>query len=257
MKPIHSFCVENLKVKIYPDRLAMGRAAAEAAAAKMKELLKAQKDLSVVFASAPSQNEFLEALGQDSAVDWSRMTAFHLDEYVGLPETAPQNFGHFLRVRLFEKVHLHQVHYLNGMAADLEAECLRYQTLLKDHPLDIACLGIGENGHLAFNDPPVADFDDPRSVKVVTLDPVSRQQQVHDGCFENLDRVPKKALTLTLPAILSARFIFCMVPGTTKAEAVNKTLKGPVTTACPATILRTHTDATLLLDRDSAKSLKV
>ena len=137
----------------------------------------------MVFASAPSQNEFLESLGKEPDLDWKRVVAFHLDEYVGLPETASQNFGRFLRVRLFEKVQPGKVYYLNGMAKDPEAECERYATLLQKHGLDIACIGIGENGHLAFNDPPVARFDDPQRVKVVELDLISRQQQVNDGCF--------------------------------------------------------------------------
>jgi len=141
------------------------------------------------------------------------------------------------------------------MAEDSEVECDRYATLLKDHPLDIACIGIGENGHLAFNEPPVADFNDPRLVKVVELDLASRQQQVHDGCFKEIESVPQKAMTLTLPAILSATFIFCMVPGPTKEGAVKKTLEGPITTDCPASILKKHEKATLFLDQDSAKGI--
>lgn len=230
----------------------MGQAAGQAVASRMVEMLK-KKDLTTVFAAAPSQNEFLEELSRVPGIDWKRLTAFHLDEYVGILETAPQNFGRFLRESFFDKVRPGKVHYLNGMAEDPEAECDRYAALLKDHPFDIACIGIGENGHLAFNDPPVADFNDPRPVKVVELDLASRQQQVHDGCFQTLEEVPKKAMTLTLPAIFSATFIFCMVPGPTKADAVKKTLKGPITPACPATILRRHENAILFLDQDSAK----
>lgn len=253
---IRSFVVEKLKVMIFSDRKAMGKASGDAVAAKMREILQQEKDLFIVFASAPSQNEFLETLGQSSRIDWKRVTAFHLDEYVGLPGEAPQNFGRFLRWKLFEKVRPDKVHYINGMADDLEEECRRYAYLFKDHPFDIGCLGIGENGHLAFNDPPVADFHDPQHVKVVELDRTSRLQQVNDGCFQDLDTVPQKAITLTLPVIFSSKVIFCMVPGPTKAEAVKKTLEGPISTACPATILRRHEDATLFLDRDSCKLME-
>lgn len=234
----------------------MGKASGDAVAAKMREILQQEKDLFIVFASAPSQNEFLETLGQSSGIDWKRVTAFHLDEYVGLPGEAPQNFGRFLRWKLFEKVRPDKVHYINGMAEDLEGECRRYAYLFKDHPFDIACLGIGENGHLAFNDPPVADFHDPQHVKVVELDRTSRLQQVNDGCFQDLDNVPKKAITLTIPAILSAAFIYCMVPASSKAEAVRRTVEGPISTNCPASILRTHNAAVLFLDTDSAQLIK-
>lgn len=248
-----SFVVDKLRVKIFKNRRALGRATGEAVAKKMREILRIQKELFVVFAAALSQNEFLEELSKSRGVDWKRVTAFHLDEYVGLPNTAPQNFGQYLRKKLFDQVRPGKVHYLNGMAEDPEAECDRYGALLKDHPLDIACIGIGENGHLAFNDPPVADFNDPRLVKVVELDLTSRQQQVNDGCFQILEEVPKKAMTLTLPTIFSARFIYCIVPGSQKAEAVEKTLEGPIAPACPASILRKHGGATLFVDQDSAR----
>jgi len=218
--------------------------------------LRMKETLSMVFASAPSQNEFLEGLSQSPGIHWSRVTAFHLDEYVGLSSEAPESFGHFLRMKLFEKVRPGNIYYLNGMAEDLGVECKRYTDLLKDHPLDIACIGIGENGHLAFNDPPFADFQDPRLIKVVDLDLASRQQQVHDGCFQNLDSVPKQAITLTIPTILSATFIYCMVPASSKAEAVRRTLEGPVSTSFPASILRTHKDSILFLDIDSAQLIK-
>jgi glucosamine-6-phosphate deaminase len=252
---ISYFKVEKLEVRVFPDRVAMGRAAGQAVAQKMGEMLKEKQNLFMVFAAAPSQNEFLEELSKSRGVDWKRVTAFHLDEYVGLPGANPQNFGQYLRKRLFDKVRPGKVHYLNSMAEDSEVECDRYATLLKDHPLDIACIGIGENGHLAFNEPPVADFNDPRLVKVVELDLASRQQQVHDGCFKEIESVPQKAMTLTLPAILSATFIFCMVPGPTKEGAVKKTLEGPITTDCPASILKKHEKATLFLDQDSAKGI--
>jgi len=250
---IRAFAVDKLQVKIFSNRIEMGKAAGQSVAEKIREILKVRKALSIVFASAPSQNEFLEHLSQSPGIDWRNVTAFHLDEYVGLSSEAPESFGHFLRVKLFEKVHPGNVYYLNGMAGDLEAECKRYAGFLRDHPLDVACIGIGENGHLAFNDPPFADFQDPLLVKIVEIDLVSRQQQVRDGCFKSLQEVPQKAITLTIPAILSTPFIYCMVPGPTKAEAVKRTLQDSVSTDCPATILRKHENAILFLDKDSAK----
>jgi len=253
---IRAFAVEKLQVKLFSNRREIGKAAGQSVAEKMKEILRVRKALSIVFASAPSQNEFLEELSQSPGIDWRNVTAFHLDEYVGLSSEAPESFGHFLRVKLFEKVRPGNVYYLNGMAGDLEAECKRYAGLLKDHPLDVACIGIGENGHLAFNDPPFADFQDPLIVKIVELDLVSRQQQVHDGCFKSLQEVPQKAITLAIPAILSAKFIYCMVPAHSKAEAVKRTLQDSVSTDCPATILRKHENAILFLDSDSAKLVR-
>ena len=253
---IRAFAVEKLQVKLFSNRREIGKAAGQSVAEKMKEILRVRKALSIVFASAPSQNEFLEELSQSPGIDWRNVTAFHLDEYVGLSSEAPESFGHFLRVKLFEKVRPGNVYYLNGMAGDLEAECKRYAGLLKDHPLDVACIGIGENGHLAFNDPPFADFQDPLIVKIVELDLVSRQRQVHDGCFKSLQEVPQKAITLAIPAILSAKFIYCMVPAHSKAEAVKRTLQDSVSTDCPATILRKHENAILFLDSDSAKLVR-
>ena len=252
-QPIHSLRVDRLEVNIFTNRNAMGEAAGQAVAARMKELLKGDREIFMVFGAAPSQNEFLDTLSRSPGIDWKKVIAFHLDEYVGLPQTAPQSFAFFLRKRLFEKVLPGQVHYLNGMAQDLEAECRRYASLFKDHPFDIACIGIGENGHIAFNDPPVADFDDPEPVKVVELDPASRQQQVHDGCFSSLEDVPRKAMTLTISTLFGAKFISCAVPAHTKAKAVKNTLEGPISTGCPATILRRHSNAVLFLDEDSAK----
>jgi glucosamine-6-phosphate deaminase len=243
--------VEKLQAKVYVDRAALGRAAGEAAAVKLKELL-AKKPVSVIFAAAPSQNEFLETLVAAKGIDWSRVTAFHMDEYVGLPGSAPQSFGRWLRDRIFDKVKPGKVHYLDGLATDSGKECARYSRLLKESPPDITCMGIGENGHLAFNDPPVADFQDPEVVKVVELDLASRKQQVNDGCFSTLDAVPKTAMTLTIPTLLSAPWIFCMVPGPRKAPAVKRTLEGTIATECPATVLRRHDRAVLFLDKDSA-----
>jgi glucosamine-6-phosphate deaminase len=244
--------VDKLQARVYADRRALGRAAAADVAAKMRELL-AAKPISMIFAAAQSQVEFLETLVTVKGIDWSRVTAFHMDEFTGLPGTAPQSFGRYLRDRLFDKVRPGKVHYLDGMAQDIEKECARYSALLQQSRPDITCLGIGENGHLAYNDPPYADFNDPKLVKRVLIDDASRQQQVNEGCFPALKDVPRDAMTLTIPALLAAPWIFGMVPGPRKAAAVKRTLDGPISTECPATILRRHDHVVLYLDQDSSK----
>ena len=242
----------KLDVRIYETRREMGRAASEKFAREVNELLKTKEEINVVFAAAPSQNEFLEGL-VDENLNWSRINGFHMDEYIGLAANAQQGFGNFLKHRLFDNFDFKSVNYLNGNAEDITLECVRYTNLLKQYPVDIVCMGIGENGHLAFNDPPVADFEDEYIVKVVELDEICRQQQVNDGCFATLEEVPKKALTLTIPALLSANYINCVVPGPTKAEAVKHTLNSEISTENPATILRSHPKAVLFLDQDSSK----
>jgi glucosamine-6-phosphate deaminase len=248
---IRVFKAERLEVRVYPDRGALGRAAGEAAAAMIREL-SARKTVSIIFAAAPSQNEFLETLAAAGGIDWSRVVAFHMDEYIGLKPGAPQGFGAWLRDRIFAKVKPGTVHYLDGAARDPQAECRRYAKLLQDSPPDLTCMGIGENGHLAFNDPPYAFFDDPEPVKVIQLDEVSRRQQVNDGCFASLAEVPKTALTLTIPTLLSSTRQVVMVPGPRKARAVRDTLAGPVTEDCPASILRKRGASVLYLDKESA-----
>lgn len=242
---------EKLKVEIYDNRKAMGEAAAGKAAARIRLLLLEQPLVNIIFAAAASQNEFLEALVQED-LDWQRIQAFHMDEYTRLPENAPQLFGLFLRNRIFGKVPFREVFYINGQAKDRAAECERYAELLRKYPVDITCMGIGENTHLAFNDPHVADFNDPRLVKIVDLDEACKQQQVNEGCFPSVASVPADAYTLTIPALLKARYIYCMVPGPTKAQAVYHTLKDGISEKYPSTILRNHVGAILFLDRDSA-----
>ncbi|GIP33657.1 glucosamine-6-phosphate deaminase [Paenibacillus sp. J2TS4] len=250
IQPILSEVRDQLKVEVYANRQDMGHSAGQAAAGKIKELLAKQEKVRMIFAAAPSQNEFLETLTKDSEIDWSRITAFHMDEYIGLERNAPQRFSQFLQDRLFDVVKPGQVHLIDS-SNSIEGECKRYVELLSEAPIDIVCLGIGENGHIAFNDPPVADFEDPMLMKPVELDDACRQQQVNDGCFPAFGDVPTHALTLTIPAIMSGRHLFCMVPGPTKRDAVMHTLNGPIATECPASILRTHADCTLYVDTDS------
>ncbi len=244
--------VDKLNVKVYQTREEMGRAAAEEAAAAIRAAIAAKGEINMIFAAAPSQNEFLAHLIADKSIDFTKINAFHMDEYIGLPADAPQGFGNFLRERLFDRVPFKTVNTIDSTAADPEAECRRYAALLQAHPCDIVCMGIGENGHIAFNDPHVADFGDKAAVKVVALDETCRQQQVNDGCFARLDDVPTHALTLTIPTLTAPEAVFCIVPAKTKANAVYATLRGGITEACPASILRRHANATLYCDADSA-----
>ncbi|MBN1402132.1 MAG: glucosamine-6-phosphate deaminase [Anaerolineae bacterium] len=246
---------DRLRVEIFPTRDALGRAAAHDVAERMRLVLTERAKLRMVFAAAPSQNEFLAALREEPALAWERVEAFHMDEYVGLGSSAPQSFGCFLRERLFDQVRPGRVEYLNGEAPNPQAECARYAALLQEAPLDIICAGIGENGHMAFNDPHVADFQDPQTVKLVQMDQICRLQQVHDGAFPDLESVPTKALTMTMPALMSGRRVYCMVPGPTKTEAVRRTCIGEISEACPATLMRRHAQTSLYLDRDSAAGL--
>lgn len=255
MSNAQELTANKLSVKLFDTRPAMGNAAAADVATVIKLLLQNKDIINMIFAAAPSQNEFLEALSQHEGIDWSRINAFHMDEYIGLSDSAPQRFGFFLKERIFDKAPFKQVFYINGNATDVQEECNRYSNLLKKYPADIVCMGIGENGHIAFNDPHVANFNDPAAVKIVDLADESRIQQVHDGCFATVEEVPLAAITLTIPALLAADIICCVVPGTHKAEAVYQTLNSKITEQNPATILRTHKNATLYLDKNSASKI--
>lgn len=242
--------VDQLKVKVFATRAEMGAAAAADAAACISELLSAQDIVRIIFAAAPSQNEVLAQLVADKSIDWSRIDVFHMDEYIGLPVGAEQRFSTFLTQHLFDQVKPRRVNLIDDRDG-LDAALERYEALLKEAPIDIVCLGIGENGHIAFNDPPVADFNDTKIIKPVELDDACRQQQVNDGCFPTFDDVPETALTLTIPALLSGKHLFCVVPGKTKSEAIKNVITGDITTACPASILRRHPDCTLYTDTDA------
>ncbi len=239
-----------MDVRRYATRDEMGAAAAIAVARAMRAAIDAKGGVRMIFASAPSQKEMLDALSGQPGIDWSKVTAFHMDEYHTLPEDAPQRFGPWLKRVLFDRVRVGTVHLMKPTADG--QDCIRdYTRLLDEAPIDIVCCGIGVNGHLAFNDPPVADFKDPVDVKIIELDPICRQQQAEDGGFKSIDEVPKTALTLTIPRLLRAETIFCVVPGPMKRDAVHRTLKDPIGEACPATALRRHPDCTLYVDADS------
>ena len=246
--------VVNLPVEIFDTREEMGAVAAKDAAKIINEVIAKNGVANVVFAAAPSQNDLLENLLKED-IDWSKVRGFHQDEYIGIDADEPAGFGNFLNRAIFEKVSFKELHYLLCKADEAEAKCAEYTDLLKKYPIDLIFLGIGENGHLAFNDPAVADFNDPKMIKVVELDDVCRQQQVNDGCFATLNDVPKQAMSLTMSFIMSVPHAICVVPTIRKANAVYNALTGPVTTACPASILREHTDAGLYLDKDSASKI--
>lgn len=248
--------VDELTVKIFPTREEMGACAAEDIAGCIKKLLSEKESINMIFAAAPSQNDVLKALVEDETIEWNRINAFHMDEYVGITPEEPAGFAHFLRAAIFDKVPFRSVNTLD-CTADPREEAARYSKLLAENPVDIVCMGIGENGHIAFNDPGVADFNDPFLVKEVELDDVCRMQQVHDGCFPSFDKVPKTALTLTVPELASAPFHFCVVPCLTKAQAVKNTVEGPIGEAVPATVLRTLPESILYVDAEAASLLEV
>jgi glucosamine-6-phosphate deaminase len=225
--------------------------AADSAHAIISDAIKARGEAFVIVATGNSQLAFLEALAK-KGLDAARITFFHLDEYLGLSDQHSASFRRYLRERVEQRLKPRAFHYMAGDALEPIAECERYSQLLAAQPIDLCCLGIGENGHLAFNDPPVANFKDTRAVKIVKLDALCRQQQVGEGHFPNLEAVPHFALTMTIPAICAAKKLLCIVPEKRKAPAVKNTLQGPLSESCPATILRTLPHCTLYLDTDSA-----
>lgn len=247
-----AFQKDKLLVEVCADRAELGRRAGEAAAEAIRETLRVQEAARVIFAAAPSQNETLETLTRAEGIDWTRVVALHMDEYVGLPIGSSARFSYYLKKHCFELVPFKAIYYLDEeRGEDVETMRNRYEEILRSFPVDVVCMGIGENGHVAFNDPPVADFNDSKLVKLVELDDVCRRQQVNDGCFPNFESTPTHALTLTVPALANAKAQICAVPGALKAPAVRKTLLDPISTSCPATILRTVPNAKLFLDVDS------
>jgi glucosamine-6-phosphate deaminase len=251
---IKSFTIYQLQVAIYGDPNEMGEAAADFVKSKLNGAIQQRGEANLILATGASQFSFLKALEQ-KVVDWTKITVFHLDEYKGISDQHPASFRKYLKERILDAVAPKKIYFLNGDAPDLEKEMKDYSKVLEQHPIDIACIGIGENGHIAFNDPPVADFNDPKLVKLVSLDEDCRNQQLGEGWFPTLDDVPKQALTLTIPAIMRCKTISCVVPDERKAAAIHNTLYGEIGTKCPATILRTHADTSLFLDTNSASKV--
>lgn len=256
MNRMKQFTCDKLTVKIDSTRAEMGITAANDIRDCILRLLGEKAEINMIFAAAPSQNDVLEALIGYTDIDWSRINAYHMDEYIGLSgESLAQSFGKYLNDHIFGRVPFKSVNLIDCEASDPETECDRYAKLLSENPTDIVVMGIGENGHIAFNDPWVADFNDPKAVKPVKLDEMCRQQQVNDGCFKSIDLVPTHAITLTCPTLVSAPYLFCIVPASTKANAVKRTLTGDINDDCPATLLRRQPNAVLYLDGDSSALL--
>ena len=247
--------VDNLDVYVHDTRAIMGEQVAADFAAYLRELQTKKDEINIVFAAAPSQSDFLDSLTREEGIDWSRVNVFHMDEYIGISIDEEQSFARFVKSYVADKLKVGKFYPLNGRADSIEDECARYTDLLRSNKIDIVCLGIGENGHIAFNDPGEADFWDASDVKTVTLDEKCRTQQVNDKCFPTIDDVPRYAMTLTVPALMRAGAMFCTVPSATKAWAVERTLKGNVDVMCPATALRLHANAKFYCDKDSGKSL--
>jgi glucosamine-6-phosphate deaminase len=251
-----NFVAGGISAAVFGSKAGLAEAAAEKAAECIREAIARNGSARVVVATGNSQIGMMELLVRKPGIDWNAVDAFHLDEYVGLPDTHPASFRLWLRTRFADIVKPRSMEYLNGEAADLEAEILRYTNLLKARPIDVALIGFGENGHIAFNDPAVADFNDPATVKRVVLDDACRRQQVGEGHFPNIPAVPVEALTVTCPALMSARTLVCTVPDGRKAQAVKGAIEGEISTACPASIVRTHPKAFLFLDQESASQLQ-
>lgn len=253
---LKEFNKEELNIKVFDTRDNMADAAVKETTEAIKTLLSQKEEVNIIFAAAPSQSEMLKGMVETPDIPWERINAFHQDDYIGLDSDAPQLFANFLDRNIFKKCPFKNVYYLKGSSKqEAKEECERYTMLLKEKPIDIALVGIGENGHLAFNDPHVADFNDKETVKVVILDGKCRMQQVNDGCFKTIEDVPAEALTLTIPALMSAEYIFCTVPAPQKRNAVTRAVQGEVNEECPASILRRKKGSKLFLDKDSGADL--
>jgi glucosamine-6-phosphate deaminase len=241
-------------INVLSNKATTGIAAGKAVEACIVKLQKTKEKIRIVFAAAPSQDSMLEYLTQSKLIAWNKIVAFHMDEYIGLEPNSPQLFSSYLEKNIFSKVPLHKntINVNNNVSEEIK----RYTNLLEEGTIDIVCLGIGENGHLAFNDPHVADFNDPEIVKVVELDDACRIQQVNDGCFESFEKVPQNAITLTIPTLLKGKHLFCVVLGTNKSDAVKNALIEPINTACPASILTTHADCSYYFDKKAYKGVE-
>ena len=254
-QPVRSFVVDQLPVQIYAKQSHLATAAASIVNDYLCRVIEKQGSAAVILATGNSQIQFLQELVDLRGVDWSRVTLFHMDEYLGITADHSASFQNYMRKRVEQLVSPRFFHYLDGDCLLPFDECQRYSNLLKAQPIDLCCLGVGENGHLAFNDPPVAQIDDPHWVKLVKLDDACKMQQVKEGHFPNLQTVPPYAFTLTLPALCSAKKMICLSPEKRKAIAIRSALQGPITSACPASVLRQNPQALLMLDTDSAELL--
>lgn len=257
IQPKATLRVGTLNVKAFGTREEMGRAAAAHAAKSMAALAAGKDTLPVIYATGASQLATLSALTEIPGLPWDKVVGFHMDEYLGIDDTHPASFRRYLRENLTSKVPMREFHGIDGTQANSEQTCSDYAALLRSHAPKLCLLGIGENGHLAFNDPAEADFNDPLDIKIVALDDVCRGQQFSEGWFPSLAAVPSRAITLTIPTLFRVPELILSVPGPRKAHIVKRTLEEAISTKCPATILRTHGNATVYLDRESAAELKL
>lgn len=253
-RPVREFLAGSLKVQVYPTSGDLAIAASQEAGKFLATVLKAKGIATVMLAAGNAHIEFLRNFVRNSGVDWNRVVFFHMDEYLGIGLFHPASFRRYLKQRVERKVQALQFNFIEGDALYPINECERYARLLEG-PIDLCCLGIGENGHLAFNDPLVADFADRLSVKIVKLDKNCRKQQVGEGHFRRIEDVPQYAITVTIPALCRAEKMVCVVPEARKAKAVHAALESPISTSCPASILRKKVGATLFLDQESSKLL--
>ena len=255
--PLRQFRVRGVSVQVYERKSDLGRAAARHGAGILREAIAARGSARIIVGTGPSQNETIEALVRSPDLSWDRVEVFHMDEYAGLPASHPASFRRWLKTHLADIVRPGRVHYLEGDAGDPEAECRRYGDLLRSAPMDISFIGFGENGHIAFNDPGVADFEDRAAVKRVVLDERCRLQQVGEGHFPDLASVPPEAITITCPLLVSAAHLVCSVPDRRKAEAVRNAIEGPLGERCPASLVLTHPRCAIFLDTESASLLNL
>jgi glucosamine-6-phosphate deaminase len=254
-KPVLTFRVDRAQIEVYSSNALLGRAAAARGADLIRSSIRRQGEARVIIATGNSQDEMVAALVQSPGIDWGKVTVFHMDEYLGISTGHRASFRHWLKEHLLNQVSPKQAYFLEGDAEDAGAEMARYSQLLFQAPIEVCFLGIGENGHIAFNDPHVADFNDPKTIKIVDLDERCRRQQVGEGHFCTIEEVPRQAITLTCPTLMRSENLVCCVPDARKAEAVRNALEGEIATTCPGSLLRTHPHATIYLDRDSATQL--
>ena len=253
-KPLYEIKVDELLVTVFPTADALGKTAAAEAAEVIQRAIRERGKANIILATGNSQLAFLSALRQDRQVPWSKVNVFHMDEYIGIDQNHPGSFPNFLQKHFLSHISVNAFYPVSGQVGSIEETCAEYARWLREHPADLCVCGYGENGHLAFNDPPFADFKDPVWIKVVRLDDTSRRQQVGEGHFSRLGEVPTHAITLTIPALLAAKRVLCLVPEARKAEAVYRALRMPIREDCPGSILRQTPHAHLFLDRDSAGS---
>jgi len=253
--PLRTFRADQATVEIYPSKPEAGKAAAIRAASILKTAIAKRGRARLIMATGNSQQDLILSLAQDDSVDWSRVDLFHMDEYIGLPLTNPGCLRSWINTRFLNVVQPGSAHFIDGNAPDVDAECRRYEQLIREAPITLCMLGFGENGHIAFNEPHVADFHDPRGVRRVDLDERDRSQQAGEGHFPGFESVPREAITLTCPLLMSSENIIGCVSELRKAEAVKNALEGPVSTKCPGSIVRTHPQAHIYLDADAASQL--